>query len=457
MQDIALFIVAAAFANAQSPYAIGPVWWNAGQGGPLPWEESYENTDGLVSILNKNGAVHTDGQPFFESLGTNHRACVTCHQPSDGMSLSVATLHERWTATEGRDPVFAAIDGSNCPDLPQGAASSHSLLLDRGLIRIALPWPPKAGDGSAVKPDFRIDVVRDPTGCNLSALYGLKSKAPAISVFRRPRMAANLNSVVDGGFALMADGREPSLRTQAITAILTHEQAAQPPSDEQLRRIIDFETQIYAAQGADIRGGLLNEKGGPLALGTKNLANGPGASLGSESARALLVSFKTWQKRDGEGDLGLQREFRASVARGAVVFFTKRFGIRDGSVSTCASCHGAGADRWVDIRTTNQSPEESAPELPLFRITCDSSAPPHPVLGRVFYSQDPGRALISGKCADAGAIVPQQLRALAARAPYFSNGSARDLEGVVDFYDKRFGIGFTEEEKRDLTNFLRVL
>lgn len=452
---VATGITAATVLNAQ--YSAGPVWWNAGQGGHLAWDEAYENPDGQVSILNKNGAVHTDDHPFFESLGTNRRACVTCHQPSNGMSISAATLRERWSATRGRDPVFAAVDGSNCPDLPQDAAGSHSLLLDRGLFRITLPWPPRAADGTPIKPEFRIEVVRDATGCNLSPDYGLKSNTPVISVFRRPRIAANLDYVVTAGFALMADGREPSLRTQAVSAILAHEQAEKPPAEEQLRGIVDFETQVYAAQGADIRGGLLHEKDGPLLLGTDNLAGGK-ARLGGDPSNPVLLSFNVWRKQEGDGDLGLQREFRASVARGSAVFFTRSFRVPgDNETYTCATCHVAGARPWMDIGTTNVHPEKASPELPLFRITCDASAPPHPLLGRVFYSQDPGRALISGKCADVGSIVPQQLRALAARSPYFSNGSARSLRDLVDFYDQLFEIGYSEQEKQDLTNFLRVL
>ena len=74
----------------------------------------------------------------------------------------------------------------------------------------------------------------------------------------------------------------------------------------------------------------------------------------------------------------------------------------------------------------------------------------------MIYTQDPGRALISGKCDDVGAIVMQQFRGLAARAPYFSNGSAASLRELVDFYDRRFNIGYTEQEKTDLVNFLGV-
>ena len=51
----------------------------------------------------------------------------------------------------------------------------------------------------------------------------------------------------------------------------------------------------------------------------------------------------------------------------------------------------------------------------------------------------------------------QQFRALSARAPYFSNGSARTLRELVDFYDRRFNIGYSEQERTDLANFLSVL
>ena len=58
---------------------------------------------------------------------------------------------------------------------------------------------------------------------------------------------------------------------------------------------------------------------------------------------------------------------------------------------------------------------------------------------------------------DIGRFKGPILRALASRVPYFHNGSARDLAAVVDFYDERFRIGFTEQEKDDLIAFLRTL
>src|SRR5215831_8401761 len=119
-------------------------WWSPGNGAVLRSTVPYENASGWLSILNTSGDVVTKGNAFFEPIGTNGRACVTCHQPADGMSISLETIRERWRVTNGSDPLFADVDGKNCPDLPKGYPKSHSLLLDRGLIRVSLPWPPKA-------------------------------------------------------------------------------------------------------------------------------------------------------------------------------------------------------------------------------------------------------------------------------------------------------------------------
>jgi cytochrome c peroxidase len=80
-----------------------------------------------------------------------------------------------------------------------------------------------------------------------------------------------------------------------------------------------------------------------------------------------------------------------------------------------------------------------------------------PLKGNTYVVTDPGRALISGQCADIGKVKGPILRGLAARAPYFHNGSAATLLDAVNFYDQRFNIGFTEEQKEDLVNFLKTL
>jgi hypothetical protein len=489
-------------------------WITPGASAMLPAHARYRNSAGEVEVLYAHGPVNTASNAFFEPLGTNGRACVTCHQPASGMGLSLDTIRRRWRESQGKDPLFAAIDGSNCPSLPQDQESSHSLLLQRGVFRVALPWPPAVRpDGTRVEPEFTIEVVRDPTGCNSDPQYGLNSADPHISVFRRPRMVANLKYVsVDAGgetfgpagpfnakrlamvmdqdpesgryssMNIMSDARDPTLKLQAQDAAMNHLQAGQPLTAEQLHSIVDFESQVYAAQGGDLMNDDFGQPGMPAALGTRNLLESRSGVLGDNYGTPVFKSFASWQSAgSSKGDA--QAEFRASVSRGYEVYFNRPFWIRDSAhintvgignpaKRTCVTCHNlqmVGTDAtagWGDLGTTNEpwadetlySPSYAAkPDLPLFKIVCKAQARPHPFLGRVIFTHDPGRALISGKCYDVGSIVMGQLRGLAARAPYFSNGSAENLGALVDFYNRRFNMGLTEQERADLVNFLSVL
>jgi len=479
-------------------------WWAPGDGRLLPAEAAYTNASGALGILNTAGAVDTRGHPFFEPLGANGRGCVTCHQPADAMALSVATVRERWEATAGRDPLFAAVDGRNCPNLPEGDAAAHSLILTRGLIRVALPWPPRAADGTALPVEFSLEIVRDPTGCNTSAEYGIQSPQPTVSVYRRPRPVANTKYLTHNNFGvgpfiaksglpavrdpdtglptsmnMMADARATTLKVQAADAARTHLELASGLPSTELERLVEFEKQVYAAQARDSTAGDLT--GGPPGFGPQNLAAAPAGVLGNNTTRWVFPVGDEW--RPPQGGTEAQRDARTAIARGHDVFMFRTFFIRDSmhlnSVGlgnpvkrTCSTCHGMHmtgmdvANGWMDIGTTNlpwarEAPlnpwTTDSPQLPLFKVTCNADVAPHPFLGRVIYTQDPGRALVSGKCNDVGAIVMQQFRGLAARAPYFSNGSAATLRELVDFYDRRYSIGYSEQEKRDLVAFLGAL
>jgi hypothetical protein len=426
------------------------------------------------------------------------------------MSISVATIRDRWEVTKGKDPLFAAVDGSNCPNLPMDDAKSHSLLLERGLFRIFLPWPPKDKDGKPIVTEFDLEVVRDPTGCNTNPQYGLQSSNPMVSVYRRPRVVANAKYLVHQGFGvsafngknglptardpetgnpvsmnIMSDAREPTLKTQAVEAAITHLQFNGKLNAQQLQQITDFEGQLYSAQVVSKLGGNLIEPNGPLALGPENLFREKEGVLGNNVTAQVFPIGAAWKQlpRGSDPVENARNEMRESVARGGDIFMFRTFWIRDvthlntvglgnPTKRTCATCHGMhmmGMDvvnGWMDLGTMNlpwasevpQNPWATRqPDMPLFKVTCSRSHAPHPFLGRVIYTQDPGRALISGKCNDVGAVVMQQFRGLAARAPYFANGSAGTLRDLVDYYDRRFAIGYTTQEKQDLVNFMSVL
>ena len=506
-----LLLTLAALAVAAGLRAAEPArWWSPGEGGRLPAYATYPNEYGELGVLNSSGPIETKGHPFFEPIGTNGRACVSCHQPANAMSLSVAAIQERWRATKGTDPIFAAIDGMNCPGLPAGDPASHSLLLERGLFRVFLPWPPVTHDGTAVDPEFSIEVVRDPTGCNTSPRYGLTSATPEISVYRRPRPVANTKYFTHHGFGvtsfvgkgplatvrdaetglptsmnMMADARVSTLKTQAMSAAQSHLQIAGALDEARLRKIVEFEAQVYSAQVRHRAAGDLMEPGGPPGFGVRNLAAASTGVLGNNTTQWVFPVGDVWKKLDtpaGATDAPRNR-MRESIARGHDVFMFRTFWIRDSmhlntvglgnpAKRTCATCHGMHmtgmdvANGWMDLGATNlpwarEEPlnpwNQRKPQMPLFKITCKASAAPHAFLGRTIYTQDPGRALVTGKCTDVGSIVMQQFRGLAARAPYFANGSAESIRDLVDFYDRRFNIGYTAQERDDLINFLSAL
>jgi cytochrome c peroxidase len=49
------------------------------------------------------------------------------------------------------------------------------------------------------------------------------------------------------------------------------------------------------------------------------------------------------------------------------------------------------------------------------------------------------------------------LRALWQHPPYFHDGSARTLKRVVKHYDRELGLELSDQEKRDLVEFLKSL
>ena len=100
--------------------------------------------------------------------------------------------------------------------------------------------------------------------------------------------------------------------------------------------------------------------------------------------------------------------------------------------------------------------ELSMPELPIFLISrCPN--PFNPGQAESFYTTDPGRALITGHCADFNRTKGPILRGLAARAPYFHNGAAANLRELVNFYNLRFKMALSETQKRELIAFLNTL
>ncbi len=437
------------------------------------FEEDFDPSGSIVT-LQPSGPTTTSQNAFFENLGTNGRTCFSCHQPQNGWSISAASVQARFYASYGADPIFRLVDGATCPSNDVSSITnklkSYSLLLNKGLIRVGLPIPATT--------QFQVASIDDPYNCNTNPATGLTSQTTGIvSIYRRPLPSANLGFLS----AIMWDGREPTLLSQAVDATLGHAQADAAPNALQKQQIVNFESGIFTAQLLDNKAGLLNSHGatgGPDAL-QKQLAGffiGINDPLGLNPTGAPFTSqifdlYQAWRNLGGSGDL---IAYRQSVARGEDLFnntpinITNVGGLNDALNQPsipgfCGTCHDtpnvgnhsvkAPLNIGVANAGANSPPALNISDLPVFTLQCVSG----PLAGKTFVVTDPGRALISGNCADIGKVKGPILRGLAGRAPYFHNGSAATLLDVINFYDQRFTLGLTDQNKRDLVAFLQTL
>lgn len=486
-----------------------------GQQGPLvglfsliPNGVFFPNPNGASQTYSTNGGGIDQTGPFFQSFGTNGRSCGSCHQPSDGMSVSATNVELRFLLTHGTDPIFRPVDGSNCNhDIDvstlDGRYSAYSLLRTRGLIRIGIAVPANA--------DYAVTSVQNPYGCNETA---------TISMYRRPLPATNLRFLS----AVMFDGRESSAATgttkilynnypdsllndlthQAMDATNNHAQASPPItiSDPRLAPIVNFEMGLATAQAFSNSAGLLN---------AHTATGGPGALLDqpffisiNSSVHALLPQFEQpggmVTPGDGQFSPAIFSPFdawetsppfgpRAAVARGQAIFNSKPInitgvaGINDdvsagGLVAggipsltgTCGTCHdtpNVGNHSFptpLDIGTGDPNVSNASvnlggldisylPSITVCKLDPATGLPTN----NCKTMTDLGQALIDGKFDHVGKIKGPILRGLSARAPYFHNGSARSLMDVVRFYETRFGLVLTPQEESDLVVFLSAL
>ncbi len=418
---------------------------------------SFPNQEGQFTTITTNTWFDFNN-PFFQSLGTNGRSCATCHVATDAWSITPAHVKARFYASGGADPLFRTNDGSNCAGADVStvakAQQAYSLLLNKGLIRVQLPIPPGA--------EFSVVSVDDPYNC---------APVPGqISVYRRVLPATNLKflSTVmwDGRETFASQTIEQDLAHQALDATLGHAAAAIPPSQAQIDAMVAFELATFTAQTRNNGVGRLDKQGGqggPESLSKQPFYLGINDVFGGDPTHAQFtpVVFRVFSGFGLQGDSNGGGPQRESIRRGEEIFNTRLFtasnvaGLPASSMSvTCSACHdtpNAGNHSLsapLNIGLTDAS--QRTPDLPLFTLSCAATH-------EIIQTTDPGRALITGKCADMGKFKGPVLRALAARAPYFHNGSAATLADVVNFYQSRFSIPLTDQDKADLVAFLNAL
>ena len=420
-----------------------------------------QDASAQLRTFNVNGPVDTNN-PFFQDLGANGRACSRCHQPDQGWTITPERVQERFDHTQGLDPIFRTNDGSNCENADVSTLANRqnafSLLLNRGLIRVGIGVPAAA--------EFSVVDIDDPYDCPASHTLPLA----AASMYRRPLPSTNLQFLT----AVMWDGREGALPAtsgdlhaflsqQSLDATNGHAQASVPLTTAQRDQIVAFETGLFTAQAHDDAAGELNAEGaagGPKALASQPFFVGINDVVSPGFNSSVLSIFSAWASIEGNGPVA---DTRRSIARGEQIFNTKTFVI-DGvggfpatqpfAAGTCTVCHDTpnvgnhSVKAPLNIGLTDES--RRTPDMPLYTLR-------NAATGATVKTTDPGRAMITGKWADVGKFKGPIFRGLAGRAPYFHNGSARTLADVVSFYQTRFGMSLTAQEKKDLVAFLRSL
>src|SRR3954453_14130417 len=63
------------------------------------------NAAGSVATFSTTGSFDFNN-PFFKSIGTNGRSCVTCHLPDQAWGISAEDVQRRFKNSKGTDPIF---------------------------------------------------------------------------------------------------------------------------------------------------------------------------------------------------------------------------------------------------------------------------------------------------------------------------------------------------------------
>src|SRR5712671_4506976 len=459
--------------------------------------ETYSTTSGGIDLTG----------PFFQSMGTNGRSCATCHQPSDAMSVAAANVQQRFSLTQAQDPIFRTVDGSNCNhsidvSTLAGRSAAYSLLRTRGLIRIAIAVPASA--------DYQVVSVNNPYGCNESdviSMYRRPLPSTNLRFLSAVMFDGRESSPATGTTKILYSNYPTSLLSdlahQTVDATVIHAQGdGTRPTPEEQQQIVDFEMKLFTAQTYDRRAGDLDvdgAKGGPNSLVTQpffisvnssvyfllpafELPGGLVTAGDGQFTSNIFNLYDQW----AQGDYQKHSVARRSISHGEQLFNTLQIpisgvaGINDevaagGLVSggipllqgTCGTCHDTpnlGNHSFptpLNIGTGDPNPANPRVNLGgldlsyLPEITvCKKDLTTGGLTNTCKTTTDLGQALVDGQFAHVGKIKGPILRGLAARAPYFHNGSAMTLLDAVNFYDTRFNLHLSEQDKDDLAAFL---
>jgi cytochrome c peroxidase len=390
----------------------------------IPNNVPFPNPHGFSAAATPLGYVALDNA-FFTPQGTNGRHCGTCHAPENGWGMNPGTVTLLFVLTDGTHPIFVNNLDTDTPTCDMSTIEARwncTTMLRQGKFTRRINMP------NTATREFDMTAFDDPFGVTTaSTLWFFRRVLPTHTFKTHVTNWDNSN----GANNSVRDG----LRTQARGNIAGAQQGPSLTIDDPIvQEIADYQlilghaqTYVWGAGSTTAEGA----KGGPL-----NAVNQP-------LVDARFDLFDSWQNSSNSR--------RRAIYRGQQLFNTKT---RPGGGGPCRACHNA-ANHGGNVNSTMfdigaSDVEFAKPDMAIFTLTSRLD-------GTVVDTTDPGRAIRSGRMSDMNRFDTPTLRGLAARAPYFHNGIARDIAAVVDHYEAALGFDFTDAEEADLVAFLSAL
>jgi len=397
--------------------------------GHLPNNFPFLNGSGTAATFSTAGFVDLNN-PFHVPQGTNGRSCESCHLPHAGWGINPLDVEIKFLLTQGTDPIFNLLD-ANSPTADVSTVEAryqNYSMLRKGLFRRGGNMPAGA--------EFTIIAFDDPLGAGGSLT--------AFQAFRRPLATANFHIARNIGWHdqnTNGSGNVHAGLTNQAAGNITGGQQGPPAAPALVESIVVYEEGLAFAQQFKFGVGLLTAcgaTGGPENLSAQTPVNGP------------FDMYSAWiGLHPGSCTTPPADKKRAQIARGQEIFNATNVSGR-----SCRGCHNAANNgsntngTLFDIGASRAEFRE--PGMPLYTVRNNLTLEER-------QTTDPGRALRSGRWADMDRFKTPSLRGISARAPYFHNGIAKTLEGVVEHYEVALGFVFTPQEEKDLVAFMEAL
>lgn len=315
----------------------------------------------------------------FPDVHGNGRTCATCHVPEQAFQLTPQNVEARYQALQQRlltdpqadDPLFRSIDAND-------GVADFTNLRQHALVRVTVRLPTDANGQKLVWP------ADDPDATKVS----LWRSAPTV-----------LNTAITAPYQL--DGRQPTLQSQALGALIDHSQITVAPRPQFLDAVAAFE----------------------------------GSQFSSEPVKLLADALATGQPLPPTDPPLNELE-----TRGKALFDHH-----------CAVCHGGPALTTVLPAADGPGIRNIFVSKPVPPFAEDLPFAPSPLQPRLWAfrvpgqtdpvvvpSTDPGRALLTGDIANLNEFDVPTLFGISKTAPYFHDNSAATLEDVMRHYQLLF-------------------